>query len=107
MVVALARFDLRIPGCGSLKEKRHVVKTLMVAQGARIAEEYYFSVLLDRAERRYLAMASVEGGVEIEQLAVERPEALARVPVDPRVGIDSAKAPRTPEAGDVATRWKR
>jgi succinyl-CoA synthetase beta subunit len=72
--------------------KGHVVKTLMVAQGAQIAEEYYFSVLLDRAERRYLAMASVEGGVEIEQLAVERPEALARVAVDPQVGIDAAKA---------------
>lgn len=72
--------------------KGHVVKTLMVAQGAQIAEEYYFSVLLDRAERRYLAMASVEGGVEIEQLALERPEALARVAVDPQVGIDAAKA---------------
>ena len=72
--------------------KGHVVKTLMVAQGAQIAEEYYFSVLLARAERRYLAMASVEGGVEIEQLAVERPEALARVAVDPQVGIDAAKA---------------
>ncbi len=72
--------------------KGHVVRTLMVAQGAQIAEEYYFSVLLDRAERRYLAMASVEGGVEIEQLAVERPEALARVAVDPIVGIDAAKA---------------
>ncbi|MCL3859910.1 ADP-forming succinate--CoA ligase subunit beta [Actinotalea sp. K2] len=72
--------------------KGHVVETLMIAQGARIAEEYYFSVLLDRAERRYLAMASVEGGVEIEQLAVERPEALAKVAVDPLVGIDAAKA---------------
>ena len=65
---------------------------VMLAEGAAIAEEYYFSVLLDRAERRYLAMASVEGGMEIEQLAVERPEALARVSVDPLVGIDSAKA---------------
>jgi len=64
----------------------------MIAEGADIAEEYYFSVLLDRAERRYLAMCSVEGGVEIEQLAVERPQALARVAVDPNVGIDEAKA---------------
>ena len=72
--------------------KGHTVHRVMVAAGARIAEEYYFSVLLDRAERRYLAMCSVEGGMEIEQLAVERPEALARVPVDPRVGIDRAKA---------------
>lgn len=72
--------------------KGHTVHRVMVAAGARIAEEYYFSVLLDRAERRYLAMCSVEGGMEIEQLAVERPDALARVPVDPQVGIDRAKA---------------
>mgnify|MGYP001374601260 CR=1 FL=1 len=72
--------------------KGHTVHRVMVAAGARIAEEYYVSLLLDRAERRYLAMASVEGGVEIEQLAVERPEALARVAVDPTVGIDAAKA---------------
>jgi succinyl-CoA synthetase beta subunit len=72
--------------------KGHVVKTVMVAEGANIAEEYYFSLLLDRAERRYLAMCSKEGGMDIETLAAERPEALARVPVDPRVGIDDAKA---------------
>jgi len=65
---------------------------VLVALGADIAKEYYVSLLLDRAERRYLAMASVEGGMEIEQLAVERPEALARIPVDPLVGIDAAKA---------------
>lgn len=72
--------------------KGHIVHKVMVAEAADIAEEYYFSILLDRAERRYLAMASVEGGMEIEQLAVERPEALARVAVDPIVGIDEAKA---------------
>lgn len=72
--------------------KGHTVHKVLVAAGADIAEEYYFSILLDRAERRYLAMASVEGGVEIEQLAVERPHALARVPVDPQVGVDEAKA---------------
>jgi succinyl-CoA synthetase beta subunit len=64
----------------------------MIAAGAKIAEEYYFSVLLDRANRSYLAMCSKEGGMEIEQLAVERPEALARVEVDPNTGIDEAKA---------------
>ncbi|GIG19377.1 succinate--CoA ligase [ADP-forming] subunit beta [Cellulomonas chitinilytica] len=72
--------------------KGHTVHRVMIAAGAKIAQEFYFSVLLDRAERRYLAMASVEGGMEIEQLAVERPEALARVAVDPRTGIDQAKA---------------
>ncbi|MFE4541375.1 ADP-forming succinate--CoA ligase subunit beta [Arthrobacter sp. NPDC056727] len=72
--------------------KGHTVNKVMIAQGADIAEEYYFSVLLDRANRNYLAMCSVEGGMEIEQLAVERPEALAKVAIDPAVGIDQAKA---------------
>ena len=72
--------------------KGHPVNKVMVAQGAAIAEEYYFSVLLDRANRTYLAMASREGGMEIEQLAVERPDALARIPVDAIDGIDAAKA---------------
>jgi succinyl-CoA synthetase beta subunit len=72
--------------------KGHTVGTVMIAAGAKIAEEYYFSVLLDRANRSYLAMCSKEGGMEIEQLAVERPEALARVEVDPNTGIDEAKA---------------
>jgi succinyl-CoA synthetase beta subunit len=70
----------------------HTVHKVMIAQGADIAREFYFSVLLDRANRNYLAMCSVEGGMEIEQLAVERPDALARVAVDPTVGIDEAKA---------------
>ncbi|ALJ19168.1 ADP-forming succinate--CoA ligase subunit beta [Microbacterium sp. No. 7] len=72
--------------------KGHVVKRVMVAAGARIAREFYFSVLLDRANRSYLSLCSVEGGMEIEQLAVEKPEALARVEVDPITGIDAAKA---------------
>lgn len=72
--------------------KGHVVSRLMVAEGARIAQEYYFSVLLDRANRSYLSLCSFEGGMEIEILAVERPEALARVEVDPIEGITLAKA---------------
>jgi len=72
--------------------KGHVVKTVMITEGADIADEYYFSLLLDRANRNYLAMCSREGGMDIEALAVERPEALARVPVDPNTGIDQAKA---------------
>ncbi|MGN7977256.1 MAG: succinate--CoA ligase subunit beta [Microbacterium sp. 69-10] len=72
--------------------KGHIVKRVMVAAGARIAEEFYFSVLLDRANRSYLSLCSVEGGMEIEQLAVEKPEALARVEVDPLVGINKTKA---------------
>lgn len=72
--------------------KGHIVSTLMVAEGAKIAQEYYFSVLLDRANRSYLSLCSFEGGMEIEQLAVERPDALARVEVDPIEGITLAKA---------------
>jgi succinyl-CoA synthetase beta subunit len=72
--------------------KGHTVHRVMVAPAAAIAEEYYFSVLLDRANRTYLAMASREGGMEIEQLAVEKPQALARVPVGAIEGIDDAKA---------------
>jgi len=78
--------------------KGHTVHRVMIAAGAKIAQEFYFSVLLDRANRSYLAMASVEGGMEIEQLAVERPDALAKVPVDPTVGIDEAKATEIVEA---------
>lgn len=78
--------------------KGHTVHRVLVAQGADIAEEYYFSILLDRANRSYLAMCSVEGGMEIEQLAAERPEALAKVEVNPLVGIDSAKAQEIVEA---------
>ncbi|WP_010523856.1 ADP-forming succinate--CoA ligase subunit beta [Nesterenkonia sp. F] len=72
--------------------KGHTVHRLLIAAGAEIAEEYYFSILLDRANRDYLAMCSKEGGVEIEQLAVESPEKLARVNFDPNDGIDAAKA---------------
>jgi len=86
--------------------KGHTVHRVMVAAGAKIAEEYYFSVLLDRANRSYLAMCSVEGGMEIEQLAVERPEALAKVPVDPTVGIDAAKAAEIVEAAGFADELK-
>jgi succinyl-CoA synthetase beta subunit len=72
--------------------KGHVVKRLMVAEGAAIAQEYYFSVLLDRANRSYLSLCSYEGGMDIEQLAVERPDALARIEVNPTEGITLAKA---------------
>jgi succinyl-CoA synthetase beta subunit len=72
--------------------KGHVVKRVMVAAGARIAQEFYFSVLLDRANRSYLSLTSVEGGMEIEQLAVEKPEALARIEVNPLTGVDKAAA---------------
>ncbi|PXY17246.1 succinate--CoA ligase subunit beta [Prauserella coralliicola] len=72
--------------------KGHVTRRVLVTEASDIAQEYYFSFLLDRANRTFLAMASAEGGVEIEQLAVERPEALAKVAVDPIAGVDKATA---------------
>ena len=72
--------------------KGHVVKRVMIAQGASIDKEFYFSVLLDRSNRTFLSLCSVEGGMDIEQLAVERPEALAKIPVSAVHGIDKAKA---------------
>jgi succinyl-CoA synthetase beta subunit len=72
--------------------KGHTVHRVLVDPGADIEEEYYVSYLLDRANRTFLAMASYEGGMEIEQLAVERPDALAKVPVDAIQGVDAAKA---------------
>lgn len=79
--------------------KGHTVKRVMVAAGARIAQEFYFSVLLDRANRSYLSLCSVEGGMEIEELAVERPDALARIEVDPTTGIDLEAARAIAVAG--------
>jgi succinyl-CoA synthetase beta subunit len=72
--------------------KGHTVHRVLVDPGADIQQEYYVSYLLDRSNRTFLAMASYEGGMEIEQLAVERPEALAKVPVDASAGVDLAKA---------------
>ena len=72
--------------------KGHVVRRLLVTPAADIASEYYVSFLLDRANRTYLAMASVEGGMDIEEVARTKPEALAKVPVDALTGVDQAKA---------------
>jgi succinyl-CoA synthetase beta subunit len=78
--------------------KGHTVHRVLVDPGAEIKEEYYVSYLLDRSNRTFLAMASYEGGMEIEQLAVERPDALAKVPVDAIEGVDAAKAREIAEA---------
>ncbi len=72
--------------------KGHTVRRVMLAQTADIVDEYYVSFLLDRANRTFLAMASVEGGMEIEEVAATKPEALAKVPVNPAEGVDEAKA---------------
>src|SRR6266545_3348870 len=72
--------------------KGHIVKTLNIVPAASIAEEYYFSFLVDRANRNYLSIASAEGGVEIEEVAVTNPDAVAKVSIDPATGVDEAKA---------------
>ena len=78
--------------------KGHTVHRVLVAPAADIAEEYYFSFLVDRANRNYLCIASIEGGVEIEVTAVENPDAVAKVSIDPQVGVDDAKAAEIVEA---------
>lgn len=78
--------------------KGHVVRRVMVAAGADIDREFYFSVLLDRANRNYLVLCSYEGGMEIEQLAEERPDALARVAINPATGISLVKAKEIAQA---------
>ena len=72
--------------------KGHTVHSVLVEQASDIAEEYYASFLLDRANRTFLAMASREGGMEIEEVAATNPEALARIHLDPLTGVDLAKA---------------
>ncbi len=72
--------------------KGHTVHRVLVAPTADIADEYYFSFLVDRANRNYLCIASVEGGVEIEEVARTKPEAVAKVSIDPQTGVDDAKA---------------
>ena len=75
------------------------VNRVMIAEGAQIDKEYYFSVLLDRSNRTFLSLCSVEGGMEIEQLAEERPDALAKIAIDATKGIDLAKALEIAKAG--------
>jgi succinyl-CoA synthetase beta subunit len=81
--------------------KGHTVHQVLVTAASDIAEEYYFSFLLDRSNRTFLAMCSAEGGMEIEQLAVERPDALAKIPVDSITGVDKAKAAEIVAAGKI------
>ncbi|TCP49394.1 succinyl-CoA synthetase beta subunit [Tamaricihabitans halophyticus] len=72
--------------------KGHVVHRVLVAEASDIAEEYYFSFLLDRANRTFLCIASAEGGVEIEEVARTNPDAVAKIAIDPIAGVDLAKA---------------
>ncbi|MFG2640013.1 ADP-forming succinate--CoA ligase subunit beta [Streptomyces sp. NPDC048370] len=72
--------------------KGHTVRRVMLAQSVDIQEEYYVSYVLDRAAGTFLAIASAEGGMDIEAVAAARPEAVARIPIDPAEGVTEAKA---------------
>ncbi|MER7715590.1 ADP-forming succinate--CoA ligase subunit beta [Streptomyces flaveolus] len=94
--------------------KGHTVGTVMLAEPVDIDQEYYVSYVLDRAAGRFLAIASAEGGTEIEEVAAARPEAVARIPVDPAEGVTTARAAQIaqaaglpPQAVDVLVRlWQ-
>jgi succinyl-CoA synthetase beta subunit len=81
--------------------KGHTVHTVLIAQASDIAAEYYLSFLLDRANRTFLSICSVQGGMEIEEVAHTNPEAVARIPVSPLTGVDQAKAAEIIAAGRI------
>jgi len=81
--------------------KGHTVHTVLIAQAVDIAAEYYLSFLLDRANRTFLSICTVQGGVEIEEVAHNSPDAVARVPVSPLTGVDGAKAAEIIAAGRI------
>ncbi|MFI8950120.1 ADP-forming succinate--CoA ligase subunit beta [Streptomyces sp. NPDC053750] len=81
--------------------KGHTVGTVMLAEPVDIDREFYVSYVLDRTAGRFLAIASAEGGMEIEEVAAERPEAVARIPVDPAVGVHTATAVRIADAAGL------
>ncbi|MFD6323914.1 ADP-forming succinate--CoA ligase subunit beta [Streptomyces sp. NPDC058442] len=81
--------------------KGHTVGEVMLAQPVEIEDEFYVSYVLDRAAGRFLAIASAEGGMDIEEVAAARPEAVARIPVDPAEGVTSATAARIAETAGL------
>ncbi|MDG9689560.1 ADP-forming succinate--CoA ligase subunit beta [Streptomyces sp. DH17] len=81
--------------------KGHAVGTVMLAEPVDIEREFYVSYVLDRAAGRFAAIASAEGGMEIEEVAAERPEAVVRIPVDPAVGVNTATAVRIADAAGL------
>ncbi|SEP90981.1 succinyl-CoA synthetase beta subunit [Lentzea xinjiangensis] len=86
--------------------KGHIVHRVLVTPASDIAEEYYFSFLLDRANRTFLAMASVEGGMDIEEVAATKPEALAKIHIDAIQGVDEAKAREIADAANFPAEVK-
>src|SRR5690606_2538669 len=83
----------------SMDIKGHTVHKVLVEAGSAIAQEFYFSFLLDRANRTFLSICSAEGGMDIEEVAATKPDAVAKVPVSPLTGVDRAKAREIAQAG--------
>jgi succinyl-CoA synthetase beta subunit len=81
--------------------KGHTVHRVLIAEATDIQSEYYLSFLLDRANRTFLSICSVDGGMEIEELAHTNPEAIARIPVNPLTGVDHDKALEIVRAGRI------
>ena len=81
--------------------KGHIVKKVMIAQAAPIESEYYLAILLDRSNRTFLIMASVAGGMDIEQVAHETPEKLVKVPVNSNDGLSKSDALK------ISSRYRR
>jgi succinyl-CoA synthetase beta subunit len=79
--------------------KGHTVHRVLIAEASDIAQEYYLSFLLDRANRTFLSICSVEGGVEIEEVAHTNPDAIARIPINPLIGVDHEKGLEIAKAG--------
>ncbi|MGX1668347.1 ADP-forming succinate--CoA ligase subunit beta [Streptomyces sp. NPDC055400] len=84
--------------------KGHTVSKVMLAQPVDIESEFYVSYVLDRAAGRFLAIASAEGGMDIEEVAATRPEAVARIQVDPAEGVTTAKAAEIAQAAGLPDR---
>ena len=81
--------------------KGHTVHSVLVEEASDIAQEYYLSYLVDRSARTFLSICSVQGGMEIEEVAHTNPEAVARVVIDPLAGVDAAKATEIVTAGGL------
>src|SRR5579875_2563360 len=81
--------------------KGHTVHKVLIAEATDIKSEYYLSFLLDRANRTFMSICSVEGGMEIEEVAHSNPDAIARVPISPLTGVDRAKALEIVKAGRI------
>jgi succinyl-CoA synthetase beta subunit len=81
--------------------KGHIAHKVLIAEASDIKSEYYLSFLLDRANRTFMSICTVDGGMEIEEIAHTNPDAIARVPVNPLTGVDHAKALEIVKAGRI------